>query len=95
MLFIACCTDKPDHLHVRLETRPAHLAFLAEKGDALKVGGPTLGDDSETPNGSLLIFEETDLEAAKAWVAQDPYASAGLFEKVVVRPWRHAVGKGL
>ena len=95
MLFIACCTDKPDHLNVRLETRPAHLAFLAEKGDALKVGGPTLDDDSETPNGSLLIFEDADLEAAKSWVAQDPYAAAGLFETVVVRPWRHAVGKGL
>ena len=28
MLFIATCTDKPDSLQLRLDTRPAHLAYL-------------------------------------------------------------------
>ena len=95
MLFIAYCTDKADHLHLRQETRPVHLAFLAGKGDDLKLAGPTLDDGGEAPNGSLLIFEASDLETAESWVAKDPYAAAGLFESVVVKPWRHAVGKGL
>lgn len=95
MLFIAHCTDKTDHLQVRLDTRPDHLEFLKAKGDALKVAGPTLGPDGETPNGSLLIFEDTDLDTANAWVAQDPYAAAGLFENVIVQPWKHVIGGGL
>ncbi|MFC4271779.1 YciI family protein [Sneathiella chungangensis] len=95
MLFIAHCTDKAGHLQVRLDTRPDHLAFLAEKGSALKIGGPTLAEDGETPNGSLLIFEDTDLKSAKAWVAKDPYGAAGLFESVIVQPWKHAIGGGL
>jgi len=95
MLFIAYCVDKPDHLQIRLDTRPAHVDFLKEKGDDLKIAGPTTGSDGETPNGSLLIFEDNDLEAAKSWVNGDPYKAAGLFEEVTVKPWKHAVGGGL
>jgi uncharacterized protein YciI len=28
MLFALICTDKPDHLQVRLDNRPDHVAFL-------------------------------------------------------------------
>lgn len=93
MLFISLCTDKPDSLQLRMDTRPDHLAFLKEKGDALKIGGPVMGDDGETPAGSLLIFEDSDLDAARAWAASDPYNKAGLFESVVVRPWKQVLGE--
>ncbi|MCF8466253.1 MAG: YciI family protein [Sneathiella sp.] len=95
MLFIAHCTDKPGHLQVRLDTRPDHLAFLKAKGSALKLGGPTTDADGETPTGSILIFEDSDLVAAKAWIAGDPYAAAGLFDSVIVQPWKHVIGDGL
>lgn len=95
MLFIAHCVDKEGHLQVRMDTRPDHVAFLQAKGNALKIAGPTTLDDGETPNGSLIIFEDDSLEAAKAWIAQDPYAAAGLFSRVEVQPWKHALGKGL
>ena len=95
MLFIAHCTDKPDHLEVRLNARPDHIAFLQAKGDALKIAGPTTTPDGETPNGSLIIFEDSDLSAAESWISGDPYAAAGLFESVVVKPWKHAIGNGV
>lgn len=95
MLFIAYCVDKEDHLQVRMDTRPAHVDFLKAKGDTLKLAGPTTAENGETPNGSMLIFEDTSLDAAKEWVAQDPYAAAGLFSSVDVKPWKHALGAGL
>ncbi|MEH6475091.1 MAG: YciI family protein [Sneathiella sp.] len=95
MLFIAYCVDKADHLQVRMDTRPAHVDFLKSKGDALKLAGPTTAENGETPNGSMLIFEDASLEAAQKWVAQDPYAAAGLFASVDVKPWKHALGAGL
>ena len=95
MLFIAHCTDKPGHLQVRLDTRTDHLAFLKAKGSALKLGGPTTTADGETPTGSILIFEDSDLDSAKTWVAGDPYAAAGLFDSVIVQPWKHVIGDGL
>ncbi len=95
MLFIAYCVDKKDHLQVRMDTRPAHLDFLKAKGDALKLAGPTTSADGEMPNGSLLIFEDSSLQAAKDWVNTDPYANAGLFESIDVKPWKKAIGAGV
>ncbi|GLQ05038.1 YciI family protein [Sneathiella chinensis] len=95
MLFVAYCVDKENHLEVRMETRPDHLEFMKIKGDAVKLGGPALADDGETPIGSMIIFEDTDLAAARAWIAEDPYAKAGLFQSVTVTPWKHVVGEGL
>ncbi len=41
--------------------------------------------------GSLLIFEG-DLAGAEAWAAADPYAAAGLFQSVDIRPWKKVIG---
>ncbi|MBE7636242.1 YciI family protein [Sneathiella sp. P13V-1] len=94
MLFAAFCTDKDDHLNVRMDNRPAHLDFLGAKGDEIVYAGPTLKDDGETPGGSLIIFEAEDLASARDWIAGDPYAKAGLFSDVQVRPWKKVLGAG-
>lgn len=86
MLFALICTDKPDHLHVRMDTRPDHMAFLTGLGDALKAAGPFLGDDGK-PVGSLVIISADDKAGAAAIAAQDPYAKAGLFSSVEIKPW--------
>ncbi|MBV6657691.1 MAG: YciI family protein [Devosiaceae bacterium] len=87
MLFALICTDKPNHLHVRQETRADHLGFLDALGDALKAAGP-LTDDEGTPNGSLIIIDAPSRTEAEAIAARDPYAEAGLFESVDIRPWK-------
>ncbi|MGF7006229.1 YciI-like protein [Aminobacter sp. BE322] len=88
MLFALICKDKPGHLQVRLDTRPDHVAFLNDlnaKG-ALKFAGPFLDADGK-PDGSLVVIEAADATAAQAMADADPYAKAGLFESVQVRPW--------
>ena len=90
MLYALLCNDKPDHLQVRLDTRAAHLDYLAGLGDRLKFAGPFLGDDAK-PNGSLVVIEAGDLAAAKDIAANDPYAKAGLFASVDIRPWNWAI----
>jgi uncharacterized protein YciI len=42
--------------------------------------------------GSLIIIDAADTAAAKAFSVQDPYAQAGLFARVDVRPWRWLIG---
>lgn len=86
MLFALICTDKPDSLSVRMDVRPAHVAFLEGLGDAMKAAGPFL-DGDEKPNGSLVIIEADTLAEAQAIAARDPYAIAGLFESTEIRPW--------
>ncbi len=95
MLFAIFCTDKPDHGQVRLDNRPAHVDFLKATGDAIKFAGPTTTEDGEAMTGSLIVVEAESLDAAKIWASNDPYAKAGLFESVEIRPWRHVIGSGV
>lgn len=89
MLFAVLCKDKPEHIHLRMETRPRHLAWvdgLNEKG-TLKIAGPFL-DAEEKPCGSMLLIEAVDQASAEAIAAEDPYGKAGLFESVEVKPFK-------
>ncbi|MBO0346584.1 YciI family protein [Roseibium sp. CAU 1637] len=90
MLFALICTDKPGALQVRLDNRPAHIEFLKGLGDQLKGAGPFLSEAGEM-NGSLVLIEASDKSAVEALAAADPYAKAGLFESVDIRPWNWAV----
>jgi len=91
MLFVLNCTDKLDHLNVRLDNRPAHLDYLKSQGSKVKLAGPFLGADHKTPIGSMVIIECASEDEAKTFAANDPYAKAGLFADVAVRPWIWAV----
>jgi uncharacterized protein len=87
MLFALICTDKPNSLDLRMQVRPAHLAYLDQLGSDLKAAGPFV-DDEGKPTGSLVIFNADDLASAKALAAKDPYAIAGLFSSVEIKPWK-------
>jgi hypothetical protein len=94
MHYVATCLDKPDSLPIRLENRAAHLAYLNEKAAVVKLGGPFL-DSAGEPCGSMLILECHDEVAARAFLAGDPYAKAGLFASVELRAFRPVVGVSL
>jgi len=88
MLFALLCTDKPGALQVRLDTRPEHLAYLNRLNEEGKLAfaGPFLGEDGK-PNGSLVVVKAETAEAARALADADPYAKAGLFAGVEIKPW--------
>ena len=92
-LFMIRCTDRPDGRALRAETRAAHLAYLAATGGVqVKIGGPMLDEADGGPVGSLLVVEAEEIAAARGFADADPYAKAGLFSSVEVRPWRLVVG---
>lgn len=84
------CIDKPGHLHVRQENRPAHLDHINTSG-VVEMAGPFLSDSGEMV-GSLVILNVDDLAAARDWAARDPYAKAGLFQSVDIREWKKVIG---
>lgn len=90
-LFVLHCIDKPGGLELRLATRASHLDYLTGTGDQVKLAGPYLTEDGQ-PAGSMLVIEAEDLAAAQAFAAADPYAKAGLFSQVEVRPFRVVIG---
>lgn len=94
MLFAIIHHDKPDSVNLRMETRETHLEYLRAAGERLKLAGPLLTDDGETPKGSLLIVEAESLADARAFAAGDPYTRAGLFASSTVTPWRKVFPEG-
>lgn len=90
MLVAIICQDKPGALQTRLDNRAAHLEHLKGSGLA-RQAGPFL-DAEGAMCGSLVILEVGSLAEAEAWAANDPYALAGLFERVEIRPWNRVIG---
>ncbi len=86
MLFVITAIDKPRSLELRKATRDAHFAYARATG-VVKLGGPFL-DGEGNMTGSMMIIEAGDLEAAKQWARNDPYAKAGLFAQSNIRPWK-------
>ena len=93
MLYALICTDKPgEGLALRMKTRETHLAWIASLGDQMKSAGPFMSEDGTEPRGSLVIIEADSLQAARDLAAKDPYAKAGVFENVDIRPWKWLFG---
>ena len=90
-LFVLTCLDKPGALALRMANRETHLAYVHSRMDMVKAAGPLL-DDSGDMCGSHLILEAADRAAIEAFTAADPYAVAGLFQSVEIRPWRVGFG---
>ncbi len=88
MHFVIQCLDKADHAHVRADNRPAHVDYLKAHADKIVAAGPLLSDDGEGMVGSALILAFNDRAEAESWAAADPYAKAGLFQSVDIRPWK-------
>src|SRR5216683_8383444 len=86
MLFVLTAMDKEDALALRMATREAHFAYARQTG-VIRLGGPFLDREGQMA-GSLIIFEAADLDAAKKWAADDPYAKAGVFKHSEIRSWK-------
>ena len=91
MLYAIICTDKPGALQTRMDNREAHLAHIKGTNGAIVQAGPFLDAEGQMC-GSLLIMEAEDISVPEAWAAADPYALAGLFASVEIRPWKRVAG---
>ncbi len=95
MYYAIISEDISNSLEKRKAARPAHLARLEalKSQGRLLVAGPHPAIDSEDPGeagftGSLVIAEFENLAAAQTWANDDPYIAAGVYQKVVVKPYK-------
>ena len=88
MNFVLYCVDKAGHGHLRTENRPAHIDYLKANLAKIVLAGPMTSEDGEKPIGSVIIIEAADRAEAEAFAAGDPYAKAGVFESVTIKPFK-------
>lgn len=95
MFYAIMSQDVPDSLEKRKGARSGHLARLNVLKDAgrLLLAGPHPATDSNDPGtagftGSLVVAEFGSLAEAQQWADADPYVEAGVYEQVVVKPFK-------
>jgi len=95
MYYAIISQDVDDSLEKRMTVRTDHIARLETLRDEgrLLTAGPHPKIDSEDPGpngftGSLIVAEFDSLEGAQAWADADPYITAGVYEKVIVKPYK-------
>ncbi len=88
MLYAFYCLDKQGADGIRAQNRNAHVAYLKAQGEKIVTAGPLLADDEAAMVGSLIVLDLADRAEAESFAAGDPYARAGLFRSVEIRPWK-------
>lgn len=98
MYYAILSEDVANSQSLRAKARNAHIQRLEQlKTDGrLLLAGPHPAIDSEEPgsagfSGSLVIAEFASLEAAQAWADADPYVEAGVYQRVIVKPFKRVL----
>lgn len=87
--------DKPGTLDLRTQVRDTHLAFLDAHKHLLLACGAKLDDDGNAAGGGLYVVALETRAEAEAFIAADPFFTAGLFERVQIQRWRKAYVDGV
>ncbi len=90
MPYVVLTKDKPNSLDLRNKVRGEHLEYLDANKAALLAAGAMIEDDGTSGYGGVLIVDTDDRATAEAFIENDPFTKAGLFESVTVSRWRKA-----
>lgn len=95
MLYAVISQDIANSLEKRSKARSAHLERLEalKQQGRLILAGPHPAIDAENPaeagfTGSLVVAEFDSLIEAQTWANADPYCLAGVYQDVVVKPFK-------
>ena len=88
MTFLVLVTDRPGMEDKREIARPEHRAYLSGFGSKLLVSGALMADDNKTIVGGASLIDVAAYEDAQAFAHNDPYALAGIRDRVDILRWR-------
>ena len=89
--YMLLATDAEDVHEARMTARPDHLKrleALQAEGRLLTAGPNPLPDNPERVSGSLIVAKFASLDEAQEWAEQDPYVAAGVYEEVLIKPYK-------
>ncbi len=84
MIFAILLMDRPGTAELRVKVRPAHRDYLALQANRMAFSGPLTTDDSKTAVGSLLVMDFSTRAEAEAWLKEEPFTKAGVYEDPVI-----------
>jgi len=84
MIFAILLMDRPGTADLRIEVRPEHRTYLAKLSDRMAFAGPLTSEDGKTVVGSLLAIDFPSRADADAWLKDEPFTKAGVYEKPII-----------
>jgi uncharacterized protein YciI len=96
MIYVILLMDRPGTADLRVQVRPEHRVYLAQLADRMAFAGPLTSEDGQTTVGSLLAIDFPSRAAVDAWLKDEPFTKAGVYEAPVVHVfnnmWPQKVG---
>lgn len=89
--YMLLATDAENTHDARQAARAKHLQrleTLQAEGRLLTAGPNPLPDNPDRMSGSLIVAQFASLDDAQAWAGQDPYAEAGVYEEILIKPFK-------
>ena len=66
----------------------ARLQQLQDENRLILAGPNPLPDNPERFSGSLIIARFASLDDAQSWAEQDPYVDAGVYDEILIKPFK-------
>lgn len=96
MIFAILLMDRPGTAELRIQIRPEHRAYLGQFAEKMAFAGPLTSEDGQTTVGSLLVMDFPSKADVEAWLSDEPFTKAGVYEKPVIHvfnnSWPQQVG---
>lgn len=90
MPFVVICRNKTGSSETRARLLPDHVAYLRKNIGLILASGGLVDDTGTDAHGALIILDTENRRAAEEFVANDPFAAAGIFESILITRWRKA-----
>lgn len=84
MLWAIYLIDKPNSAEIRARHMAAHRAYLDSVDSVCFFTGPLQNDDASQSIGSLFVISANSRGEAQAFVDNEPFYRAGVFESVKI-----------
>jgi uncharacterized protein len=84
MLTVVRCLYRSGGAEARLPIRDVHIDYMITNRQWLEQGGALMSADGSVVEGMFLILRHGSQQEAEAFLANEPYSQAGLFETVTI-----------
>ena len=95
MGYVITVFDRPDREHLRPQHQDAHYQYLRDNADKILLRGGFPNDRGDGFVGGMLVLDVDTREAAQDFIANDPYAKAGMQGEVTIVRFKAAHCAGL
>lgn len=84
MNFVVICTDVEGSAPLRATSLSNHRRYVDERASSIVMSGPLVDDDSDLRTGQFYVLTVLNRSEAEAFVANDPFTAAGVFNHVAI-----------